>query len=157
MCNKPAPAPPHHNPPIKQLQPTQILANKNTNRATEQEEHEQEHQESEPYQHQEPEPEQESEALKINIPSKEPETFAFNIPAKFLCTNGTYDRNKASAFFEGVGPNTIKKSDDFHEILIFHSRKLHFSAAKLIPRGEVTATTLKERLEQIANGDFAII
>ena len=97
VCNKPAPAPPHHNPPIKQLQPTQILANKNTNRATEQEEHEQEHQESEPYQHQEPEPEEESEALKINIPSK------------FLFTNRNPDFVKADSFFDGM--KRLFKSD----------------------------------------------
>ena len=89
MSNKPAP--PLHQPPSKQLQPTQILATipsistlpeedepetEQQEPTTDQHEHEQEHQESEPYQ-QEPEPEQESEIL------------TFNIPIKFLYTDGT--------------------------------------------------------------------
>ena len=139
MCNKPAPSPPLHQPPIKQLQPTQILATipsvstlpEGDEPETEQQEHEQEQQESEPYQ-QEPEPEQES------------ETFTLNIPSEFLFTNGTLDFEKASAFFNGV--NELFKPDQY-EHKQEHLESEPEQKSELVPKIEITAAILKDLLE----------
>ena len=74
---------------------------------------------------QEPEPEQD---------------FTFNIPFKFLLTNGTLDRKKASAFFGGV-KSTIS----------------YFKPTELVPEGEITAATLKDIFEDISTGDIVIM
>ena len=107
MSNKPAPLPPLSQPPIKQLQPTQILApipsistfseeDEEDEPETEQQEpmpdqHEpkQEHQEPKPDQ-QEPEPEQQSELL-------------LNGVQQVLChADGTPDFRKALAYLESM-------------------------------------------------------
>ena len=97
MSNKPAPAPPLHQPPSKQLQPTQILARiPSISPLPEEDEPETERQEPTTDQHeleqehQEPEPEQQSELL----PNR--------VPYDHYHADGTPDYEKASAYMGDV-------------------------------------------------------
>ena len=68
-------------------------------------------------------------------PEPEPEKdFTFNIPSEFLLTNGTLDREKTLAFFDGVN---------------------RFFKPQYGPPEKITVASLKKIFEDMANGNLA--